>query len=454
MKLSILKCVFACCVFFCSTNIQAQKKEAYEIMVENVKVIVQPSTNEIVEIQTVFRGGVQNYGADKAGIEALALKALTECGTQNDDKNSFKNKLDKVNAQMYSYADMDFSYLTLNCIKSDFEKVWPLYADALTKPRFDAGEFKRIQDETLNTLRERNSQPDYAIDKLAKETAFAGKNYAKEPMGSDASVKKLTAEEVKNYYKNFAVRSRIFIVVVGNVDQAALEQKISGLLNALPAGKPFVNRSDRFLPKANTIKVQKKELATNYIEALVSAPAPASKEYDAFQLAMQIFYDRHFLEVRTNNGLSYAPYSYFAGGLTPFAGIGVSTTEPDKYIAVLNNLVSKTKKGFTEEEVRNMKTRYITGVYSRQETNGEQARALASSEAVHGNWRRAITLNDDLKKVTAKDVSSAFNKYLTNYSWVYQGNPSKVNTKLYTSAAAAKLPPSKFENKKESTKVH
>ncbi len=68
----------------------AQKGAAYETTVDGVKVIVQPSGNEIVEIQTIIKGGVQNYPANKAGIETLAFTALTECGTQKDDKNTFK----------------------------------------------------------------------------------------------------------------------------------------------------------------------------------------------------------------------------------------------------------------------------------------------------------------------------------------------------------------------------
>ena len=81
--------------------------------VNGVKVIVQPSGNEIVEIITVFKGGVQNYPAEKAGIESLAITALTECGTKNDSKNSFKDKLDKVSAEMGGSAGMDYSSITL-----------------------------------------------------------------------------------------------------------------------------------------------------------------------------------------------------------------------------------------------------------------------------------------------------------------------------------------------------
>ena len=74
------------------TKATAQHK-AYEMMVNGVKVIVQPSGNDIVEIQTVIKGGVQNYPATKMGIEAMAFAALTECGTLKHDKNSFKNQL-------------------------------------------------------------------------------------------------------------------------------------------------------------------------------------------------------------------------------------------------------------------------------------------------------------------------------------------------------------------------
>ena len=83
-----------------ATAANAQQK-AYETMVDGVKVIVQPSGNDIVEIQTVIKGGVQNYPATKIGIEAMAIDALTECGTLKNDKNSFKNKLEKVSAAVF-----------------------------------------------------------------------------------------------------------------------------------------------------------------------------------------------------------------------------------------------------------------------------------------------------------------------------------------------------------------
>ena len=45
-----------------------------------------------------------------------------------------------------------------------------------------------------------------------------------------------------------------------------------------------------------------------------------------------------------NNGLSYAPGSWFDGGASASTNISVSTTNPDKYIGVLKSLINKTKK--------------------------------------------------------------------------------------------------------------
>ena len=426
----------------------AQKKDAYEMQVAGVKVIVQPSNNELVEIQTIIKGGVQNYPLAKQGIESIAINALTECGTEKDDKNTFKNKLDKVSAQVYGYTGMDYASFNMNCIKSDFETVWPLYATALTNPLFDSKEFERIKQDAINGLRDAASQPDYAIDQMAKETAFAGRNYAKRPEGTEASINVLTAAETKAYYKSVLTKSRMVIVVVGEIDKSVIEEKIKAMLAAVPAGKPFILQKEMYKPAANTFKQVKKDVATNYIQAVAGGPLPGSPDFNAFNLAMRIFSQRDFIEVRTKNGLSYAPYATFDGGLTPHAMVAVSTTEPNKYIAVVKHLIDSTKKnGFSEKEVKNMKTAYLTSFYSRQETNGAQASSLAANEVLHNNWHRALTINNDIKNISAQDVNKAFNKYFGNLTWVYHGDPAKVNTALYTGGGqtAQKLPPSKLK---------
>jgi predicted Zn-dependent peptidase len=433
-----------------SNTVHAQKGAAYEMNVSGVKVIVQPSGNQILEIQTIIKGGVQNYASDKQGIESLAMSALTECGTKKDDKNSFKNKLDNVSAQVFANAGRDYCTISMNCIKSDFNSVWPLYADAITAPAFNEKEFDRIKQDAINGLRAQESQPDYAINNMATQIAFAGKDKAKRPEGTVASLTNLSVAETKAHYNSVCTKSRMLIVVVGEIDKTDLEQKIAAMLAAVPEGKPFTLKKETIAPAKNSFKAEKKELATNYIQGIASAPAPGTPDFNAFNLAMRIFSQRHFLEVRTKNGLSYAPGSWFDGSSSPSAHISVSTTDPNKYIGVAKTLIDKTKKeGFTTDELRNMKTQYLTGFFYRQETNNAQANSLAVNEVLHNNWKRALTLSDDMKKVTLAELNATFNKYISNIVWAYQGNPAQANAALFTGNSKTNLPKSKVTAKKK-----
>jgi len=440
----ITKCALILIACTAPMLMSAQTGKAYDMNINGVKVIVQPSGNEIVVMQTIIKGGVQNYPAEKSGIESLAMTGLTECGTMKDDKNSFKNKLDKISARMYGGTGMDFASFTLNCIKGDFETAWPLYTDAMLSPRFDAKEFARIKQDAINIIRAGESDPDNAINKMARQTAFAGKDYAKEPQGTVETVTKLTQEETKKYWQSIFTRSKMVIVVVGDLDKAQIESKVKEFLSKVPAGSAFKLKEEGYSPAANSFNPKERENATNYIQGITGAPLPGTPDYNAFVLAMRIFSTRHFIEVRSKNGLSYAPGSWFSQGTTPYANFFVTTTQPDKYIAVARNLIDKVKtEGFTEEELKNEKTGYLTGLYYRQETNAEQAAALATSEVVYNNWKRAIEIKDEINKVSLQDANNAFKKYITNITWVYQGDPKKVDSKLYIQKETPAIPADK-----------
>lgn len=437
---NILLCF--CLLAVVATN--AQDNKAYDMTINGVKTIVVPSGNEIIQIALVIKGGVQNYTAAKAGIERLAITALTECGTLKDDKNSFKNKLDEVDAQVYGSAGKDASYFQLNCIKSDFEKVWPLYADAVLTPRFDAKEFARIKDEAINSLRRMESNPDAALQRMAMQVAFKGMDYAKFSSGTIENIQKLTLQQTKDYYKSLLTRSRIFIVVVGDVNKEDLQKKISALTAKIPQGTPFVLKRASYVPQANSFVAKPKENATNYIMGISSAPQANSKEYYPATLASGMFYDKMFLEVRTNNGLSYAPSAYMSFGATPYSVMYVTTKDPDKYVAVARNLVDKIKReGFPEDDVKNMKNTYATYQYYDNETNASLCYMVANSELAQGDWHKAFTLKEDLHPITPADVNKVFNKYIGNFTWVYQGDTTKVTPKLYTQKQTPPVPKDK-----------
>ena len=374
----------------------------------------------------------------------MAMNALTECGTAKDSKNSFKDKLDKVSAEMGGGTSEDFASFRLNCIKSDIDSVWPLYVDAFTTPAFDTVEFARIKQDQINQLKAAASQPDQALEKLARQTAFAGKDFAKDPDGTEETVTPLTAAATKEYYKSILTRSRMLVVVVADLDRAMIEKMVTTLTAPIPAGIPVVMKRYAYHPAKTTFTQEKREVATNYIEGITGGPEPGTPDFDAFSIAMRIFSHRMFVEVRTKNGLSYAPQAAFIPGFTPVAFFRVSTTDPNRFKMVMDTTIAEAKSGFKESEVRNMKTSILTSSYLKMETNSAQAASLATSEVLFNNWRRSITMASDYGKVSKAEVDAAFSKYINKLTWVYQGDSAKVNPVLYQ-GAGFKMPASKVK---------
>jgi predicted Zn-dependent peptidase len=234
------------------------------------------------------------------------------------------------------------------------------------------------------------------------------------------------------------------IVIVGDLDKKTIEEKVKQVLAKVPAGAPFKQIKSSYTPSANSFKPQARENATNYVEGITSGPMPGTTDFNAYVLAMRVFASRHMIEVRSKNGLSYAPGAWLSQGNTTYSNIYVTTTDPNKYIAVARQLIDKIKtEGFTEEELKNIKTQYLTQVYYRQETNDAQAGSLAFNEVVHGNWKRANTIKDDIKSVTLADMNNAFKKYINNITWSYQGDTKKVNPVMFTQKETPKLPEEK-----------
>ena len=66
------------------------------------------------------------------------------------------------------------------------------------------------------------------------------------------------------------------MVVVGEIEKADLEKRLKALLAKVPAGAPFVAKKETYVPPANTVKPEEKELATNYIQGITGAPQPGT----------------------------------------------------------------------------------------------------------------------------------------------------------------------------------
>ncbi|MBS1916987.1 MAG: insulinase family protein [Bacteroidetes bacterium] len=424
-----------------------------EVNYEGLKVIIKRVPKEVVTASLFIRGGVSNINSDQQGIEPLALSLAVQGGTKKLDKNAFSALADKLGTNFNSSASKDYSSITMTCLKENWSQSWDMFTDAILNPAMDEQEFGVIKQQMIAAAKQTDANPDAYLRKIATQQIFKGTVYEYMQNGTPETLEKITLPDVKNYYAKLLGKKKCYLVVVGDIDEKDLLDKMKNTLAKLPEGtlppkpvlagvtKPEINISDR-------------SIATNYIAGSVNAPKYFSPDGPLFEFAMRILYDRYFVELRTKRSLSYAPAAIYNKSQinSPTALLYISTIDPKQSLEVMTDIINDIKKnGFTAKEVEDKKKEYLTTYYMTNEASTSQANMLGFCEA-SGDWRIFDAINSKIDNVKTEDLNHVFDKYMNNIAWTYLGKKEKVTEEDFKQPVATKekLPASKvLKQKKE-----
>lgn len=414
------------CIGSVSYAFPPEDEKPREFIVDGMKVIFKPSIKEIISVRLFIKGGTANYPKELEGIEDLALSVATQGGTKSKNKTEFAMALEKIGTSIGSSSSLDFSDISMSCVKTFWDPSWKLFADAITSARFDEKEFSILRGQAISQAKEAESNPDEYLKNKALQNTFASRNYSKVPTGTVQSLEKITLQQLIDHYNSIVGKQNCFLVVVGNITEADLKQKVSTAFATLGQGKKTTPELRlEFKPAAN---IENREIATNYIRGTMNAPAVNEKDGVPMMLAMAILSDRFFVELRTKRSLSYAPSAFYATSAikNPYAVFYISSIDPKQSLQVMIEEINKVKnQGFTEKELKDMKESYLTSHFMKLETNDSQTMSLGLSE-VAGDWRKTETFMPDVDKASIVDLNAVFNKYSGSINWTYLGKDSAV----------------------------
>ncbi len=426
------KNIFIAASILIGGNALAQSKStAEEIVVDGFKVIYKPSSNQIVSARFFIKGGTANYSKDLEGIETLTLDISSTGGTSKYSKSELNRQLDKMGSSIGSASNFDFSNVSLNCIQKNFNQSWEIFEDVITSPLFDQEEFAKNKESQISNVKQGISDPDTYLGDMAMTDAFANLNYDKKINGSEESLTKISLDDIKAHYKKIINKKQCFLVVVGKVDRADLIEKVKKMVIGFPEGNFTPIKPTLLNISQSTMNTEDRKIATNYIRGVMNAPAYGTSEAYAMQLAFGILADRLFDEIRTKRSLSYAPGAFYVTNINPSTNIYVSTTDPKQSVQVMIDELKKIRKnGFSEKEITDQKSSYVTTYYMGLETNAAQTQGLGSAES-KGNWKNYNSFIDNMSKVSPKEVNAVFNKYITGIRWSYLGDLSQISSEIF-----------------------
>jgi zinc protease len=423
-----------------------------ELNVEGLKVIFKKIPKEVATASFFIRGGVANQTDSTQGIEALALSLAIRGGTQSLNKGAFATEAEKMGTRYSSVARQDYSSFNMSCLLENWNKSWQLFTEAILHPAMDSGEFQTIRQQMLASARQQESNPDAYLRKLASEQLFHGTPYARMPNGIPETLEKLNLSEVRQYYAGLTGKKNCFLVVVGNLDEKDLVQRVRSGFSHLPEGNLAPANSISGVSQEE-VQIKDRNIATNYILGNLNGPKYYTADGPLFEFAMSILYDRYFVELRTKRSLSYAPAAFYNNSMidNPLVQLYISTIDPKQSLQVMTDIINDVKaNGFTPKEVADKKKEYLTNYYVGNESSSSQAGRLGFCEA-SGNWRLYDEVNRRIGQVNADEVSTVFRKYMNHIAWTYLGKKDKVEVSDFKQPAPAgkNLPASKISEIKK-----
>jgi zinc protease len=387
------------------------------------------ANNDIVVANLYLLGGVRQITAENAGIEPLLLEA-TERGTRSYSKERLRRAMARLGTSIVTGVETDWTSFGIRATTETLDSTWAVFASRVMQPTLDSAEFELVRTQFVAAVRQRKDSPDAILEFLADSFAFAGHPYALSSAGTEQSIARITLSDVKRYHAEQFVKSRMLLVVVGNVPRERIERLVTQTLGKLPAGSYTWTLPDTLPHGKSTALVVPRALPTNYILGRYAGPAAGTKDYYALRIATAVLSGQLFGEVRSRRNLTYAVDAPFIERAIASGGLYVTTVSPEVTLDVMRQQVNGLKSGYLDEEgLERLVAQFTTQYFLENESNAEQADLLARSYLFRGDYTAADRFAEDLRAVRPEDIRRAAQRYMKDLRFVYIGDPKRAPTR-------------------------
>ena len=391
--------------------------------VDGIKVIHRRlGTGDIVVANLYLLGGVRQVSAANAGIELLMLES-SERGTKSYSRDRLRRSMAQLGTKITTSVGVDWSVIGVQATRSTLDSTWRIFASRVMEPQFDEAEVGLIKRQLLSGVRQRQDSPDLQVDFLADSFAFKGHPYQLQPAGTESSLSSITVQDLQKYQERQMVKSRMLLVVVGDVSKAQVERLIRGSLARLPAGSYRWTLPDTLPRDRAAALTVNRPLPTNYILGLYSGPRADSKDYHALRIATAILSGQLFSEIRSRRNLTYAVDAPFIERAVSAGGLYVTTVDPKTTLEVMQQELLDLQTGTVDARaLERLILQFITQYFLDNESGAQQADFLARAELYYGDFRRADRFVDELRAITPSDIQRAAVRYMRDVRFVYIGD--------------------------------
>jgi zinc protease len=406
-------------------------------------VLAERHSAPVVNFTLMVDSGYSADPADATGTVSFEQRMLEE-GTPTRDSLKIGEELESLSANFNAGAGLDYSVVSLNTLKSTMDPSLEIYADLILHPAFPEKEFLRLQKERIAGIQREKVAPQAMALRVVPTLLYgAGHPYAVPftGTGTEASVSKMTREDLVKFHETWFKPNNATLLVVGDTSLTELKPKLEKLLASWKPGDVPQRTVPHVAEPAKDVVylIDRPGSGQSVIFGAQLAPPQNDPDALALQLVNDIFggkfSSRINMNLREDKHWSYGVRSVLpaAKGQRPYISISAVQTDKTKESMVelvkeYNNVVGS--KPITEEELRDEQTNATLALPGSFETVQQLSGAYSNilqyglPEDYYNTFtQKALALTPDSANEIAK-------KYILpdHLIWVVVGDMSKVES--------------------------
>ncbi len=289
--------------------------------------ILSPDSSPLVSIRLAWKTGSAQDARGREGQSWLAAYMLASGGSHSMSHKQILDAFFPMAVSVSSSVDKEMTAFWIQVHADHLERAYPIFREMLLNPGWRDDDFERLRADSVNllemTLRGENDE------ELAKEALlgeiFSGHPYSHHCAGTAASLKRLTLEDVREFYSAQYARENL-IIGIGGGFPAGFDSRVVRDFAALPLkpAQPRVIPPPPEPQRNSLLLIEKPARGVAISFGFPISVVRGHPDYPALLLATsclgqhRMSSGRLFHRMRQLRGLNYGDYAYieaFPGGM-------------------------------------------------------------------------------------------------------------------------------------------
>jgi predicted Zn-dependent peptidase len=276
-------------------------------LANGVRVICEP----MEQVRSVALGlwigvGSRDEPAELAGA-AHFLEHLVFKGTERRSARDIAEFADAAGGNLNAYTTREYTCYYDKVLDEQFPDALAVLADMVGTPRLASDDFAKEQHVILDELRLVEDTPEDLVQDLFFASLWGSHPIARPVAGRTASIRRLSAQALKDFHARHYVGSRLALAVAGRVDPETVMREAERCLGGLPRGSAARGRRP---PRAHAVR-RLRPKRIEQVQVCIGCDAPGLRDegfWPTLLLANLLgggTSSRLFQSIREDRGLAY-----------------------------------------------------------------------------------------------------------------------------------------------------